>query len=282
MKNIKFYVAETYNPDKSSPSMEIKKEITLDELEMLNSAFMICSLYHSITQIKDIVIENGESFKRYMSSKNLMELSKNKIKPEQAIMLANKAVLNYASSIKTYIDMETRLLKKRAPKEAYGIFNNLCRMFYDKHIEYRFWVNFRNYIVHCEFPYSIYQEEENGGCKIVCTKERLLQFDNWKHSKADIEKMNEQVDLPSLVDNMSSLIYAFYIDFFSHFTNIIIDGIGIYSEFCRKYDVKVPVIIKIADEKELNEIRMQPLPINELKASFEILKNNPSIIITEK
>ena len=94
--------------------------------------------------------------------------------------------------------------------------------------------------------------------------------------------MNEQVDLPSLVDNMSSLIYAFYIDFFSHFTNIIIDGIGIYSEFCRKYDVKVPVIIKIADEKKLNEIRMQPLPINELKASFEILKNNPSIIITEK
>ena len=95
----------------------------------------------------DIVIENGESFKRYMSFKNLMELSKNKIKPDQAIMLANKTVLNYASSIKTYIDMETRLLKKRAPKEAYGIFNNLCRMFYDKHIEYRFWVNFRNYIV---------------------------------------------------------------------------------------------------------------------------------------
>ena len=81
--------------------------------------------------------------------------------------------------------------------------------FYDKNMEYRFWMNFRNYIVHCEFPYSIYQESVDNGCKIICTKEHLFQFDNWKHSKADIQQMDKQIDLPALVDNMSAMIYAF-------------------------------------------------------------------------
>ena len=282
MEKIKLFVAETYHSDKSDSSIVIKDEITQDELTMLNSAFAVCSLYHSITQIKDIVVENGETFKRYMSSENLKELPKHKIKPERAIMLANKAVLNYASSIKTYIDMETRLLKKRASEQDFDMFDSMCHKFYDEHMEYRFWANFRNYIVHCEFPYSIYQEHTDEGCRIICTKEHLLQFSNWKHSKADIEKMGDQVDLPSLVDNMSALIYAFYIDFFSHFAKTIIDGIGIYGEFCRKYDVKVPVVFKMKSREQVEGSHFQPLPIKELRASFEILKSNPHIKIDLK
>ena len=51
-----------------------------------------------------------------MSSENLKELPKHKIKPEMAIMLANKAVLNYASSIKTYIDIIFAFLKFKFSK----------------------------------------------------------------------------------------------------------------------------------------------------------------------
>ena len=282
MKQLKLYVAETYHENKNDSSIIIKDEITQEELSALNSAFTVCSLYHSITQIKDIVVENGETFKRYMSSANLKELPKHNIKPERAIMLANKAVLNYASSIKTYLDMETRLLKKRASEEVFNMFDSMCHKFYDEHMEYRFWANFRNYIVHCEFPYSIYQEHADEGCRIICTKEHLLQFANWKHSRADIEKMNNQIDLPSLVDNMSSLICAFYIDFFSHFAKTIVDGIAIYGDFCRKYDVKVPVIFKIKDREQVEGSHFQPLPIKELRASFEILKSNPRIQIDIK
>ena len=56
MEKIKLFVAETYHSDKSEPSIVIKDELTQDELAMLNSAFAVCSLYHSITQIKDKII----------------------------------------------------------------------------------------------------------------------------------------------------------------------------------------------------------------------------------
>lgn len=282
MSKLYLYVAETNYPQKDKSDIVIKNEISQAELTQLNDAFSICSIYHSITQIKNIVIENGESFKQFMSSTNMTELSKHNISPERAITLANKAVLNYASSIKTYIDMETRILRKKSSQTALDSFNTLCHMFYDKHLEYRFWSNFRNYIVHCEFPYTIFQNSIETGCKIICTKDHLLQFDNWKHSKNDIMKMDEIVNLPVLVDNMSSLIYALYIDFFSYFATEIIKGIETYGDFCRRYDVKNPVIFKTENKDKLTGNHIQPLPVNELKASFDILKNNPNISINIK
>lgn len=271
------YVAETDTPENSKSDIVLKDEITQEELQQPNSAFRVCSLYHSITQIKDIVVENGESFKRLLSPNSLQELKKHNIPPERAITLANKSVLNYASSLKTYIDMEKRILTKRASKESVKHFDDMQHTFYDNQVAYRFWANFRNYIVHCEFPYSIYQESVENGCKIICTKEHLLMFDNWKHSKADIEKMDDIIQLPDLVDDMSSMILAFYIDFFSHFAEDIISGINTYGEFCGKYNVRVPAIFKLENKEQLAGSHFQPLPVKELKASFEILKSNPKI-----
>lgn len=282
MNKLYLYVAETDYPDAAEQTIVIKNEISQEELSQLNDAFKVCSLYHSITQIKDIVVENGESFKRFMSYKNLLDIRNHNVLPERAITLANKAILNYASSIKTYIDMEKRLFKKHATENDLKLFEEMQHVFYDKNIEYRFWVNFRNYIVHCEFPYSIYRESIENGCKIICTKEHLLQFDNWKHSKADIQKMDEEIDLPALVDNMSAMILAFYIDFFSHFTKEIVSGINTYGEFCRKYNVRMPIIYKTENKEDVTGGRYQPLPIKELKASFDILKNNPRIKINVK
>ena len=275
------YVAETSQDEKADVKIEVKKEITKeitkDELGQLNSAFFMCGIYHSIKQIECIVVENGEDFKQYMSEQNLLFMRNSGVSSERIIMLANKYVLNYASAIKTYIDMEKRLLKKHKTEEDVKAFEEMCRSFYDKHIEYRFWVNFRNYIVHCEFPYSIYKEELNGGCKVICTKERLLRFDNWKHSKADILEMDEAIDLTKLIDDMNGMIYALYMDFFRGVHKEIMEGIQIYGDFCRKYNVQSPIILKTKERNKMEGARMQPLPIKELRACFGILKSHPHV-----
>ncbi len=279
MEDLYLYVAETYHPESTDITLTIKDEIAQDELEQLNSAFAICGIYNSITQIKDIVVENGESFKCFMMPKNLQELRKQNVAPVRLITLANKSVLNYASSIKTYIDMETRILKKCAHSEDLEQFKDLQHSFYDGAMEYRFWVNFRNYIVHCEFPYSIFHASIEDGYKIICSKEHLLQFDNWKHSRADIEKLDDQIDLTAFVDEMSSMIFAFYIDFFRHFAQDIVSGINIYGEFCKKHNVRVPVIFKTKTRNQLVGSSLQPLPIKELQEALDVLKSNPHIKI---
>lgn len=256
--------------DNGSQTILIKNEITEEELNLLNSAFEFCGIYNCITQIKNIVIENGEAYKRFMSTENMSKLKLNGVSPERSVMLANTAILNYATSLKTYIDMETRLIKEKSSEDNLDKFNTMCHTFYDNHMEYRFWVNFRNYIVHCEFPYMIYNESVENGIRIICTKEHLLKFKNWKHAKDDIDKMDEQIELHLLVDNMSAMIYALYINFVGFFAEKIVNGIKNYGEFCRKYNVKRPIIVKTKDRADLAGANMQPLPVKELKAAFDI------------
>lgn len=268
-----------YVAEHEKETLVLKDKITQEELDYLNSAFFICGIYHSITQIKNVVIENGQDFQHYMNPTNLQTLRNNNTTPERLILLANKQVLNYASSIKTYIDMELRLLTKYKTKTEITLFNDLCHKFYDNHMEYRFWMNFRNYIVHCDFPYAVFHEEINMPCKVICTKDHLLQFNNWKHSKNDILKMGNEIDLPKMVNNMSSLILALYIDFFSYFGTQIMDGIKIYGEFCRKHNVNSPYIIKLDNPKDLSGANMQPLPVPDLDAAFKVLQSNPHVTI---
>lgn len=265
--------------DNGSQTISIKNEITEEELNLLNSAFEFCGIYNCITQIKNIVIENGEAYKRFMSTENMSKLKLNGVSPERSVMLANTAILNYATSLKTYIDMETRLIKEKSSEDNLDKFNTTCHTFYDNHMEYRFWVNFRNYIVHCEFPYMIYNESVENGIRIICTKEHLLKFKNWKHAKDDIDKMDEQIELHLLVDNMSAMICALYINFVGFFAEKIVNGIKNYGEFCRKYNVKRPIIVKTKDRADLARANMQPLPVKELKAAFDILSDNPNIQI---
>lgn len=273
------YVADKINYGNHNHTISIKNEIAQTELDELNSAFSICGIYHAITQIEKIVVQNGLDFKNFMVPGNLHSMRVAKIDPVKLIFEANRLSLNYATSIKTYIDMEERILSSKKSKAEISDFRNSCSQFYDHDKEYRFWVNFRNYVVHCEFPYCKYSETMGENCKVICTKEHLLKFNNWKHSKADIVAMNSEIDLPGMVYAMSSIVVALYIDFFNYFGEQIVGGIEIYGKFCRKYSVKAPIILHTNKPRDTSSGYFQPLPVGDLITSFNILKSNPHVKI---
>lgn len=66
------------------------------------------------------------------------------------------------------------------------------------------------------------------------------------------------------------------------FVGYVLDGINTYGAFCRKFDVKVPVVFKTVVKENLEGSHVQPLPVNEMKASFDVLKSNPKIKINIK
>ena len=69
-----------------------------------------------------------------MKSDNLSSMSFQGVSPEKLILIANKLVFNYASSIKTYIDMETRLLRKNKGENELKLFRSICSQMYDNSI----------------------------------------------------------------------------------------------------------------------------------------------------
>lgn len=50
MSDLYLYVAETDHPKGTKADIVVKVEITQEELTSLNSAFQVCSLYHSISE----------------------------------------------------------------------------------------------------------------------------------------------------------------------------------------------------------------------------------------
>lgn len=222
-------------------------------------------------------------FKKWMTPKNLQAYHSAGTTSKRLIMLSNKLVLNYAASIKTFIDMAQRMLHQLKPS-CVKDFLGFTHKFYDEKLEYQFWVNFRNYVVHCSFPYSIFHAEVGSDCEIRCSRDHLLEFNNWKHSKADIEKMPEFIDLPGMVDEMSSLIYALYLQFFYYLASDIISDFEYYKSFLTQHNVKCPVIFhvekKISKDEGFVSPSMQPLPVNEMIELFKVLNKHPSINIT--
>ena len=279
-----YYVGEmTLDNCGKDKTVSVGDEITQAELDCLNKAFSITGTFHALTQILNIVTENGVEFKKWMNPKNLQANRDSGVSSERLIMLSNKFVLNYAASTKTFVDMAQRMLRQRKP-DCVKDFLKITNKFYDEKAEYRFWANFRNYIVHCSFPYSVFHEEVDCNCEIRCPREHLLKFNNWKHSKADIERMPEFIDLPGMVDEMSSLIYALYLQFFYYLAKDIISDYEHYKQFISKHNVKHPVILHtkemVSKENGFVSPSMQPLPINEMMELFKVLNKHPSINIT--
>lgn len=272
------YVAEQEFDERGETTIKTVSEISQDELNALNEAFSFCGVSHTITEIRDIVIENGAAFKKWMTPKNLKSQYDNKMSPEELVRTANKLILNYATSTKTYIDIETRILAQNETKSKRTL-ESLTHELYDKYMEYRFWAMFRNYVVHCAFPYTIFHADEKNGIQLICTKEHLLEYKKWKHVEADIKQMDAIMDLPQLVDGMNNIIEALYMDFYARFGKRIIDGVSCYAAFCRKYKVKNPIVLKSNGTKNINELKAQPLMASELFRAFDILKNNPTVHI---
>lgn len=279
-----YYVCESSSKSDTFDEMtlDVGDEITQEELDRLNHAFSLTGVFCSITFIKDIVIENGIEFKKWMNPIHLQSCFDSGMPSQRLVMMANKYVLNYASSIKTFIDMALRLLKKKHPSKTKD-FENLTHQFYDNKITYRFWVNFRNYIVHCAFPYTTFHHEIDKACEVICKRNHLLEFDNWKHSRNDIEKLPEDVDLTGMVDEMSSLVISLYLQFLYYFATQAFEGYEYYKSFLLRHKVNRPVILtvdqRVTKEEGFINPAMQPLPVEMMIKMFKVMQNHPSINI---
>lgn len=265
------YVAEL-----SDNGIEVLHEVSQEELDELKTSYPNFKAFHRMTELKDIVVENGMDFKEWMQKDNIKKCYFNHISTEKLVQISNKRAFNYGTSIGTFLDTEKKLLEKYKS----GAENELKRLeesFYDNNIEYRFWVRFRNYVVHYALPYTGLEADGANGIQIVCKKNHLLEFKKWNQVRNDIEKMDENVNLPIMVEKMNVLIYALYIHFYTYFAEEIGNATIKFGEFCKKHGTQTPVIVKAEDLRKKEGICVQPLPRKELVQALEILKANPNI-----
>jgi hypothetical protein len=265
------YVAEL-----NDNGIEVLHEVSQEELDELKTSYPNFKAFHRMTELKDIVVENGMDFKEWMQKDNIEKCYFNHIPTEKLVQTSNKLAFNFGASVGTFLYTEEKLLKKYKPGMEIEL-EKLERSFYDDNIEYRFWVRFRNYVVHYALPYTGLEADGANGIQIVCKKKHLLEFEQWNQVRNDIENMDENVNLPIMVEKMNVLIDALYIHFYTYFAEEIGSATIKFGEFCKKHGTQTPVIVKAEDLWKKEGICVQPLPRKELVQALEILKANPNI-----
>ena len=187
------YVAEL-----SDNGIEVLHEVSQEELDGLKASYPNFEAFHRMTELKDVVIENGIDFKEWMQKDNIEKCYFDHIATEKIVQTSNKLAFNFGASIGTFLYTEEKLLKKYKPGMEIKL-EKLESSFYDDNVEYRFWVRFRNYVVHYALPYTGLEADEANGIQVVCKRQHLLEFEKWNQVRNDIESMDENVNLPIMV-----------------------------------------------------------------------------------
>lgn len=265
------YVAEL-----SDNGIEVLHEVSQEELDELETSYPNFKAFHRMTELKDIVIENGMDFKEWMQKDNIEKCYFNHISTEKLVQTSNKLAFNFGTSIGTFLDIESNLLKKYRPGTEIKL-KTLESSFYNDNVEYRFWIRFRNYVVHYGFPYTGLEADEANGIQIVCKRDHLLEFEKWNQVKNDIKKMDENVNLSAMVEKMNVLVYALYMNFYTYFAEEIGNATIKFGEFCKKHGTQNPVIVKAEDLRKMKGICVLPLPKKELFQALKMLKENPNV-----
>lgn len=265
------YVAEL-----SDNGIEVLHEVSQEELDELKTSYPNFKAFHRMTELKDIVIENGMDFKEWMQKDNIEKCYFNHISTEKLVQTSNKLAFNFGTSIGTFLDIESNLLKKYRPGAEIKL-KTLESSFYDGNIEYRFWTRFRNYVVHYALPYTGLEADGANGIQIVCKKKHLLEFEKWNQVRNDIENMDENVNLPIMVEKMNVMIDALYTHFYTYFSEEIGNATIKFGEFCKKHGTQNPVIVKAEDLQKMKGICVLPLPKKELFQALKMLKENPNV-----
>ena len=260
----------------SDNGIEVLHEVSQEELDELKTSYPNFKAFHRMTELKDIVIENGMDFKEWMQKDNIEKCYFNHIPTEKLVQTSNKLAFNFGASVGTFLYTEEKLLKKYKPGMEIKL-EKLERSFYDGNIEYRFWTRFRNYVVHYALPYTGLEADGANGIQIVCKKKHLLEFEKWNQVRNDIENMDENVNLPIMVEKMNVMIDALYTHFYTYFSEEIGNATIKFGEFCKTHGTQNPVIVKAEDLQKLKGICVLPLPKKELFQALKMLEENPNV-----
>ena len=117
----------------------------------------------------------------------------------------NRLILNFLSSIRTYLDHTETRLKKQYGKDSseFKIFKEKTSYAYDNNFSYRFLYKLRNFAQHCGLPasaFNITSSDEGNFLKLSLVRNDLIKnYDGWGKLKTELANQDEQFDILELL-----------------------------------------------------------------------------------
>jgi hypothetical protein len=173
-------------------------------------------------QLYTIVLLNYDDFlniiqkytKEYAENPQLMNL----LIMEKMVLNINRHILNFLSSVRSFLDHTETKLKRNygAESDRYKRFKDACKKVYDTSFSYRFLSKLRNYSQHCGMPLgglSLRSKEDppySGNIyhslQAKFSRDELLTYTSWGTIAKEISQLPSEFDIvPHIVQMMKCL-----------------------------------------------------------------------------
>lgn len=200
-------------------------ELSIEDFDKIDLIIKEIEELNSINKLQSFVIENDSQIVSYLrqSSRDLLQNSQswNSVKKddiENVFYATNRLLLNYLTSVKTFLDhSETKLNRKFGKgSEELICFKNVTSFFYDNSFAYRFFYKLRNYAQHIGLPLTNvgfkieYNREINlmeGSLRAYFKSSDLLEkYDSWSIVKDDLKNGKSEINLTTILFEMTQNI----------------------------------------------------------------------------
>lgn len=205
--------------------------------------------FDRINYFLKMITYNGRILQKHLTETE----TKSARKTREILELSNKYIFDFAASIGSLIDyVEKRLIKKQTD-EIQNDFLELKKAMFDNDI-YKFWYYMRNFVIHYDIPFTQITnslKNEKPTLEIICKREHLLTYKEWKHAKAYVSQLPENVKIDEMIEPMLVQIYAYYLGLLFVFRENITNTHKYVEQFISRHKARSGIaIMSYKSEKE--------------------------------
>lgn len=202
------------------------------------------------------------------------------------IKLANKYVFDFAAAIGSFIEyIEKRLMTKQSDQVRKEFDEFRKNMFADD--IYKFWYYLRNYVIHYDIPFTQLSSKIVGveiKTEIICKRDHLLEYKEWKHAKAYVESLPENIDICSMTEPILVKLHAYYLSLLFIFRDTIVEAHRYVEQFVLRHQARTGMAI-MAYETEEDFVanrngRIHFLHISRVSKLLHDLSMHPNVNVT--
>ena len=190
----------------------------------MNEAIGVLEDLHNTRRLLQFVLRNHDDiFNKFDAVvEGWLEMIKSGKYPErkefdECFLEANRLLLNYLSSYKTFVDhLQTYITRTYGGEGTpeYQEFKTITAVFYDNSFAYRFFYALRNYAQHCGVPVGRVKFDTrreppniNYDFKVVFDRDGLLSTHQWKEKiREDLKSKDTEFELIPLLFEMTNNI----------------------------------------------------------------------------
>lgn len=266
---------------KEGKTVEFSKELSKEEFTEIMDSFSDIRLYSQATSFRDMVINNGFILYNLINGISKTDPNDKKVLPDKISKSANKYIFDFASSIVSFIEFVEKTLEALGKERKEDFHERFIKNLHEKNMEYRFWYNMRNYVIHYDFPFSRFEGSYEKGYKIICEKSHLLKYSNWKHARKDIESMSDEIPIMDLIMPMQTMIYAIHLEYVFKIYPELDSMLKKAMVIEEKYNVKNPTLMTYENVEELKKgnLILHPLGLQNLSDAYKDLIRHPNVSV---